>query len=126
MMAETLKVDVDQLHTLATSLRRAEVDLSNSDYFSFRIADMVGHDGLAARCREFSTGWNDKRQDVLERVAGMSASARKIADAFAELETNLARGIAGDDAGTSSPAIASGVSTSRASGGGGGGGGGGR
>ena len=124
-MSESLKVDIDQLHTLATSLRRAEVDLSLSDFFSNRIADVVGHDGLATRCREFSTGWNDKRQDVLERVAGMGASARKIADAFAELETNLARGIAVDDPGSASPAIASGVSTSsgqsgRASSGGGG------
>lgn len=111
-MSESLKVDIDQLHTLANSLRRAEVDLSLSDFFSNRIADVVGHDGLAARCREFSTGWNDKRQDVLERVAGMGASARKIADAFAELETNLARGIAVDASAPASPALASGVSTS--------------
>jgi hypothetical protein len=100
-MSESLKVDVDELHTLSTSLRRAEIDLSNSDYFSFRVADAVGHDGLAARCREFSTGWNDNREKVLERVAGMSMSIRKIADAFAQLETNLARGIASEDSGSS-------------------------
>lgn len=100
-MTESLKVDIDQLHSLSTSLGRAETDLSYADFFSHQIAELVGHPELAERCRDFSKGWNDKRQDVLERVTGMKSTVSKIADAFADLESNLARGIAQGGSGAS-------------------------
>ncbi|MER3387583.1 MAG: hypothetical protein RIC81_09265 [Microcella pacifica] len=126
-MSTTLKVDIDEMESLVSSLWRVEGYLDRSDYWSDRVADAVGHDALAQRCRDFSRSWDDNRVKVVERVAGIRTSVSKIAASFAELETELATAITGGSD-NPIPVVRMTPSTSQPSGnsGGGGGGGGGR
>jgi len=91
---DRLEVDVDQLEALSGRLTRSINTLNSDDFFSQVVADLVGHPGLADKVRTFSTGWNDNRRVLLERLTGVRDSVQKIGSSFADLETELESSIA--------------------------------
>jgi len=99
---DRLVVDIDQLDSLAARLSRPLSALKTEDIRVEVVADLVGHDGLAQRIRDFGKGWDDNRSKLIERVDGVHRSIAKIGEQFASLETELQTSIDGsaDQGGT--------------------------
>lgn len=60
---------------------------------SDRIAEAVGHDGLAEAVREFAHGWDDRRTELTRKVRALAAAAATTAQAFTEVDAELARAL---------------------------------
>ena len=110
-----LKVDVDQLSSMVGRLTRSIYELDSADYFSASTAELVGHDGLATKVREFSTNWNVKRGEVVLKVSSARDSVSKIAESFRALEMELQSSIDGSGSTntTNTPSGSSAPSSSR-------------
>jgi uncharacterized membrane protein YccC len=61
------------------------------------LADAVGHSALAARVREFSTTWDDLRDDLAESVGDLAEAALQIDDAFGATDADLQASLLGAD-----------------------------
>ena len=101
LMAD-LRVDLDAVRELGSSLTTVANEFENANANSDRIADAVGHDGLSGVVRDFAHKWDDTRAKMTENLRMLADSSTAVADAFTDVDTDLAKGIKGEDAPASS------------------------
>lgn len=93
-----LRVDLDAVRELGSSLTSVANEFENANTNSNRIADAVGHEGLAEVVRDFAHKWDDTRAKMTENLRMLADSSTAVADAFTDVDTDLAKGIEGEDA----------------------------
>ncbi len=99
-----LQIQFELLDQLATDLAAIAREYRNADDFSATVADAVGHDGLGERVREFSTKWNDRRENMTEQVEALQSQVESIRDAFQDVDQGLLDALHEGQAGTPAPA----------------------
>ncbi|GAA1650816.1 hypothetical protein [Microbacterium flavum] len=129
-----LKIDADELLSSASSAARIAGDLSGSERIADETAGYTGHDGLAAKVRDFGGKWDIARGKLEENLTFIAEYLRAVVDTFEDLDTDLAASLQSSAAGdadnatditnaSGAPAGSTGAGHSGAGGGGGGGGG---
>lgn len=97
-----LRVDLDAVRELGSSLTVVAAEFETANANSDRIADAVGHEGLAGVVRDFARSWDDTRAKMTENLRMLADSSSAVADAFTDIDTDLAQAIEGEDAPVSS------------------------
>lgn len=106
-------VDLDRLKVLMSQLRIVRREFDGAEGFAKRVAELVGHSGLAGVVDDFATQWSVRRGELLEELDYLAETSQAIHDTMIELDQDLSAVIASYRSG-------------HAGDGGGGGGGGGR
>lgn len=95
-MGTKLQVDGETLASLATNLgtiyRRLEASKTDAD----TVAGIVHHERLSATLSDFSSQWERRRIELTEQVDVLKQQAQAAADAFQEVDTELACAIEGE------------------------------
>ncbi|MGW8568083.1 hypothetical protein [Isoptericola sp. NPDC055881] len=99
-----LRVDLDAVTELGSSLTTVADEFENATTRSDRIADAVGHDGLASAVRDFASSWDDTRKKMTENLRLLADASVQVAQAFTDIDGDLADGIRGDGAPAPAPA----------------------
>ncbi|CAN5368876.1 hypothetical protein BH09ACT5_BH09ACT5_16310 [soil metagenome] len=84
-----LKLDMTELAAVKGQIQTVFDILDNSALFKDDTANAVGHSGLAAKVREFSDNWNDRREDVVERLTYVKDTIDKIESQFTDVDGQL-------------------------------------
>jgi hypothetical protein len=100
-----LRMDLDAVRTLGDSLSVVAGEFEDAGVRSDRIADAVGHEGLAGVVRDFASSWDDTRARMTQNLRLLADSSTQVAQAFTDVDRDLARGIQGDG---TAPAAAAG------------------
>lgn len=93
-----LKVDLDAVRELGSSLTTVANEFENANANSNRIADAVGHEGLAGVVRDFAHKWDDTREKMTANLKMLAESSTQVAEAFTQIDGDLAKGLEGEDA----------------------------
>jgi hypothetical protein len=91
-----LTMDLDAVRTLGDSLSVVAGEFEDAGARSDRIADAVGHDRLAGVVRDFASSWDDTRAKMTTNLRLLADSATQVAQAFTDVDADLAAGIQGD------------------------------
>jgi hypothetical protein len=97
-MSKRLRVSTDDLHTAGTGLRTVATEFEGLD----KLMDSydrrtVGHSLLQERLQEFSDGWNDNRDKMIEEIKGLGEIAKTAGEAYTEIDTELYKALVGKD-----------------------------
>lgn len=93
-----LRIDLDAVTELGSSLTTVADEFENATTKSDRIADAVGHDGLADVVRNFASSWDDTREKMTENLRLLADASVQVAEAFTDIDSDLADGISGEGA----------------------------
>ncbi|MFD2794733.1 hypothetical protein ACFS27_14335 [Promicromonospora vindobonensis] len=93
-----LKVDLDAVRELGSSLTTVANEFENANANSDRIAGAVGHEGLAGVVRDFAHKWDDTREKMTENLKMLAESSTQVADAFTQVDGDLTKGLQGEGA----------------------------
>ncbi|CAM3904159.1 hypothetical protein [Isoptericola cucumis] len=93
-----LRVDLDAVTELGSSLTTVADEFENATTKSDRIADAVGHEGLAGVVRDFASSWDDTREKMTENLRLLADASVQVAQAFTDIDSDLADGISGEGA----------------------------
>ncbi|MCA5894542.1 hypothetical protein LEP48_14480 [Isoptericola sp. NEAU-Y5] len=93
-----LRVDLDAVTELGSSLTRVANEFENANTKSDRIAEAVGHEGLAGAVRDFAHSWDDTRGKMTENLRLLADASTQVAQAFTDIDSDLADGISGEGA----------------------------
>lgn len=85
-----LKIDTERVRSVGTGLTRIAGEFENANSHSDRLADAVGHDGLAEAVRSFAHSWDDTRTAMTDSIKGLSEATLAIADIFEQADGELA------------------------------------
>ncbi|MGF0114876.1 hypothetical protein ACQFYA_00945 [Promicromonospora sp. Marseille-Q5078] len=91
-----LRVDLDAVTELGSSLSRVADEFENATTRSDRIADAVGHEGLAGAVRDFASSWDDTREKMTGNLRLLADASVQVAQAFTDIDSDLADGISGE------------------------------
>ncbi|WP_207211887.1 hypothetical protein [Promicromonospora panici] len=97
-----LSVDLDAVRELGSSLTTVANEFENANTNSDRIAEAVGHGGLADVVRDFAHKWDDTRAKMTENLRMLADASTQVAEAFTDVDTDLAKSMEGNDAPTGS------------------------
>ena len=86
-------IQMHLLEQLEKDLLAIATEYSNADTFTGEMADVVGHDGLGERVREFSRSWNDRRKNMTEQVTALHEQVKAIRDAFTQVDEELGKAL---------------------------------
>ncbi|WP_413757645.1 DUF6317 family protein [Streptomyces sp. MMBL 11-3] len=97
-MSERLRVSIDDLHTAGAGLRTVATEFEGLD----KLLDAydrrtVGHKLLQERLQEFSDGWNDNREKMIEEIKGLGEVAKTAGEAYKEIDEQLYKALVGKD-----------------------------
>lgn len=84
-----LKLDMTELGALKGQIQTVFDILNDSSLFKDDTANAVGNARLAAKIHEFSDNWNDRREDVVERLGYVNDSIEKIRSQFGLVDAQL-------------------------------------
>lgn len=90
-----LRIDTERVRSVGTGLARIANEFANANVRSDRIAEAVGHDGLADAVRSFAHAWDDTREDMTESIKGLGEATSAIADIFEQADQELAAAMDG-------------------------------
>ena len=90
-----LRLDLAAVTELGTTLTTVADEFANANTRSDRIADAVGHDGLADAVRSFAHGWDDKRGKMTGNIKALADAATTVSQAFTDADGQLATAIEG-------------------------------
>lgn len=93
-----LRVDLDAVRELGSSLTVVANEFENANANSDRIAEAVGHSGLAGVVRDFAHKWDDTREKMTANLRMLADSSTQVAQAFTDVDTDLAKAMEGDSA----------------------------
>jgi len=99
-----LKVDLDAVTELGSSLSVVADEFENANAKSDRIAGAVGHEELAGAVRDFAHKWDDTRGKMTENLRMLADAATAVAQAFTDIDSDLADGIRGEGPAPAAPA----------------------
>jgi len=88
-MAERLKIDLDELGSLVSSMHSALKKLEDEHGRNELVVFAVGHPALKDRVGSFESRWNDRRRDIFESVDRLNVIIRDTTLAFKALENDL-------------------------------------
>jgi hypothetical protein len=93
-----LRVDVGALRDIGADLGVVAAEFRDANVNSAGIAAATGHSRLEDKVRSFASGWDDTREDMVGGIESLAEIATAIADAFAQVDGDLAAGLSGDTA----------------------------
>jgi hypothetical protein len=88
-------VNTSDLMDSADALEIIDSEFKNADDNSSKLADVVGHDGLADAIRDFSNRWEHHRNDMVSKIEELQKIMKDGATQIADADTHLARQAAG-------------------------------
>jgi len=89
-----LRIDLEDMRALARRIGTLTGDLSGSERFAQQAAGDAGDGRLAGALNDFGGNWDIHRDDLVERMEFLAASATSIADTLEDLDADLAAQIA--------------------------------
>lgn len=92
-----LRLSTDELVDAGTDLHRVARELDTAEVTADRLADAVGHPGLAAKVKDFAYGWVTRRTEMLDDVARLADACHAIGDTFQDLDAELATAARGEE-----------------------------
>jgi hypothetical protein len=97
-----LRVSTEDLHTAGVGLRTVATEFEGLD----KLLDAydrrtVGHKLLQERLQEFSDGWNDNREKMIEEIKGLGEIAKTAGEAYTQIDDELYKALVGDKSGSS-------------------------
>jgi len=97
-MAGDLTLSTDLLLTTADSLGAVREEFSNGTMGgSSGLSEAVGHDGLYGRLDSFQSSWEVHRGRMVENIDVLGRTMVTVAEAFVELDKQLADGLGGGE-----------------------------
>ncbi|WP_151479646.1 hypothetical protein [Streptomyces albicerus] len=98
MSGERLRVSTEDLHTAGVGLRTVATEFEGLD----KLLDAydrrtVGHQLLQERLQEFSDGWNDNREKMIEEIKGLGEIAKTAGEAYTQIDDELYKALVGKD-----------------------------
>ncbi len=98
MSDERLRVSTDDLHAAGTGLRTVATEFEGLD----KLMDSydrrtVGHKLLEERLQDFSDGWNDNREKMIEQIKGLGEVAKTAGEAYTQIDDELYKTLVGKD-----------------------------
>lgn len=81
-----LDLDLDELSSLAARVRGIANEFERAERISDDTAGYTGHDGLAAKVREFGEKWDIAREKLRSNLEFLAASMTAIVDTFTDLD----------------------------------------
>ena len=95
-MAGDLMLSTDLLLSTAESLAAVREEFATGTMGnSSGLGEAVGHDGLYDRLDSFRSSWEVHRGRMVENIDVLGRTMVTVADAFVELDTQLADGLGG-------------------------------
>jgi hypothetical protein len=93
-----LRVSTEDLHTAGVGLRTVATEFEGLD----KLLDAydrrtVGHKLLQERLQEFSDGWNDNREKMVEEIKGLGEIAKTAGEAYTQIDDELYKALVGQD-----------------------------
>ncbi|GAA4287930.1 hypothetical protein [Georgenia daeguensis] len=88
-----LRVDVGALRDIGADLSVVAAEFREANVTSAGIAAATGHARLEERVRSFASGWDDTREDMVGGIESLAEVATAIADAFTQVDGDLAAGL---------------------------------
>ncbi|WP_243075609.1 hypothetical protein [Microbacterium sp. SS28] len=89
----TLIVDLLALDSARIDVSRIHSEFTEAAARSDRLADAVGHPGLADRVHEFAGNWDQRRRELADQLATVRDHLQQIVSAFEETDAELARAL---------------------------------
>lgn len=99
-----LRIDTEQVRAVGSGLTRIAAEFADANVGSDRIAEAVGHAGLADAVRSFAHSWDDTREDMTESIKGLGEATSAIADIFEQADGELAAAMDGTSTVPAAPA----------------------
>jgi hypothetical protein len=90
---EKLQVDTNDLRDTAKDLEAVIHEFKDADKNSAKLADAVGHPGLANHITSFSMNWTQKRADMVKDIEELHKKVLEGADKLDEADSRLAAGL---------------------------------
>ncbi|PZQ90812.1 MAG: hypothetical protein DI534_06400 [Leifsonia xyli] len=100
-MAGDLKLDYERMGELQRNLNTALTVLNHDVESAWDLQSVVGDARLGRAARDFSDSWDKHRLDIRDRLQWLHDSIKNIQEQFAQVDTDLANGLANPQAGTS-------------------------
>lgn len=94
-----LNVDTTSVRNLAGNLNVVKSTLSSAQASSGAVAGMVGNARLAGVITDFASKWDDRRTELIDQVDQLNSAATSIADAFEQVDSELARALTEEPSG---------------------------
>jgi hypothetical protein len=93
-----LRVSTEDQHTAGVGLRTVATEFEGLD----KLLDAydrrtVGHKLLQERLQEFSDGWNDNREKMIEEIKGLGEVAKTAGEAYTQIDDELYKALVGQD-----------------------------
>lgn len=85
-----LKLDTAQLRQAGSDLRLVAQEFEGANAGTTALADALGHAELAERVRHFAHGWDDKREKMVQAIAGLAEACTGIGEGFEDLDRAFA------------------------------------
>ncbi|MFC6510575.1 hypothetical protein ACFQBY_22255 [Promicromonospora citrea] len=92
-----LRVDLDAVRELGSSLTVVADEFEGANANSDRIAGAVGHEGLAGVVRDFAHKWDDTRGKMTENLRKLAEASTQVAQAFTEVDSELGKAMEGKE-----------------------------
>ena len=93
MTQSKLEVDTGAVRSLAENFDAVRRGLSDASAVSAELGAMVGHAHLASVIDDFSSKWDDRRNELTEQLTQMHTMGQSVADGFESVDSELARAL---------------------------------
>lgn len=91
-----LVLDTVRLREAGAALRAVAQEFVDADARTTDLSPAIGHDGLAACVRDFSYGWDDKRETMVAAVEGLAQACTGIGENFEQLDASFVAALKGE------------------------------
>lgn len=92
-MADRIIVNTDDLRDSAKALKLIDSEFTNADDNADEFSQVVGHDGLADKIKDFSTRWEKHRNDMLTNIEALQKILNDGADKIDETDRDMAKSL---------------------------------
>ena len=89
MSSPDLRIDLSVLSDAGSNLTTVSNEFNNAPQHGQDVASLVGYKPLANAIRDFSTKWNEKRQELQKAVAALAQATTEIANSFESTDSTL-------------------------------------
>lgn len=92
-MPPGLRVDLETLNAARIDVQRIHSEFEQATARTDRLADSVGHAGLADRVQAFADNWDHRRTELADQLAVVRDHLRTVVDGFTQTDQQLAEAI---------------------------------
>jgi hypothetical protein len=90
-MSSELRLDLPAMERLWGDLLHVSLAFSSISYEDAGLQEAVGNPHLAARVHEFSEGWRNRREVIVQSLDSIWHACRAIQTTFEDVDTELTR-----------------------------------